>query len=57
MEEENKWEKANQLFDFLVTEDNEQGQLICLTCKEDITKNKNHTCLISKEQQPEFIHF
>jgi hypothetical protein len=55
MEEKN----IGLLFEFLITEDNEQGQLICLTCNEDITKDKErHTCSsIKTEQQPEFIYF
>lgn len=61
MDEKNKWSELNQLFDFLITEDNEQGQLICLSCNEDITKDKNrHVCPsieVETEQQPEFIYF
>jgi hypothetical protein len=56
MEEENlKLKNLRLLFEFLITEDNEQGRLICSSCDKDITDNKEyHRCITS---EPEDIYF
>jgi hypothetical protein len=55
MDEENKWEKVNKLFEFLITEDNETGKLVCSSCNEDITDNKGyHNC---SPLEIEYIYF
>jgi len=59
MDDENKWEKINKLFEYLVTEDNETGRLVCLSCNEDLTDNKykqSHICS-PNEPYPDVIYF
>jgi hypothetical protein len=53
--QENELTPIQLLFDYLITEDNEKGKLICSSCNEDITENRGyHNC---SPLEAEYIYF